>query len=81
MNTDISKSTNSSGDNKKINSEKRAYAVVLYGATSFVGQITAHYLAEFLSANKDKSGSEITWAIAGRDQEKLKSCNLNLLAK
>ena len=71
MNTDIAKSTNSSGDNKKINSEKRAYAVVLYGATSFVGQITAHYLAEFLSANKDKSGSEITWAIAGRDQEKL----------
>ena len=71
MNTDISKSTNSSGDNKKINSEKRAYAVVLYGATSFVGQITAHYLAEFLSANKDKSGSEINWAIAGRDQEKL----------
>ena len=71
MNTDISKNTNSSGDNKKINSEKRAYAVVLYGATSFVGQITAHYLAEFLSANKDKSGSEINWAIAGRDQEKL----------
>ena len=71
MNTDIAKSTNSSGDNKKINSEKRAYAVVLYGATSFVGQITAHYLAEFLSANKDKSGSEINWAIAGRDQEKL----------
>ena len=71
MNTDISQNTNSSGDNKKINSEKRAYAVVLYGATSFVGQITAHYLAEFLSANKDKSGSEINWAIAGRDQEKL----------
>ena len=71
MNTDISKNTNSSGDNKKSSSEKRVYAVVLYGATSFVGQITAHYLANFLSANKDKSGSEINWAIAGRDQEKL----------
>ncbi|ABE73922.1 saccharopine dehydrogenase family protein [Psychrobacter cryohalolentis] len=81
MNTDISKSTNSSGDNKKINSEKRAYAVVLYGATSFVGQITAHYLAEFLSANKDKSGSEINWAIAGRDQEKLNELQSNLTSK
>ena len=81
MNTDISKSTNSSGDNKKINSEKRAYAVVLYGATSFVGQITAHYLAEFLSANKDKSGSEINWAIAGRDQEKLNELQSKLTSK
>ena len=81
MNTDISKNTNSSGDNKKINSEKRAYAVVLYGATSFVGQITAHYLAEFLSANKDKSGSEITWAIAGRDQEKLNELQSKLASK
>jgi len=81
MNTDISKSTNSSGDNKKINSEKRAYTVVLYGATSFVGQITAHYLAEFLSANKDKSGSEINWAIAGRDQEKLNELQSKLASK
>lgn len=81
MNTDIAKSTNSSGDNKKINSEKRAYAVVLYGATSFVGQITAHYLAEFLSANKDKSGSEINWAIAGRDQEKLNELQSKLVSK
>ena len=81
MNTDISKSTNSSGDNKKINSEKRVYAVVLYGATSFVGQITAHYLAEFLSTNKDKSGSEINWAIAGRDQEKLNELQSKLASK
>ena len=81
MNTDISKNTNSSGDNKKINSEKRAYAVVLYGATSFVGQITAHYLANFLSANKDKSGSEINWAIAGRDQKKLNELQSKLASK
>ena len=81
MNTDISKNTNSSGDNKKFNSEKRAYAVVLYGATSFVGQITAHYLAEFLSVNKDKSGTEITWAIAGRDQEKLNELQSRLASK
>lgn len=81
MNTDISKNTNSSGDNKKSSSEKRVYAVVLYGATSFVGQITAHYLAEFLSTHKDKSGSEITWAIAGRDQEKLNELQSKLASK
>lgn len=51
--------------------EKRPYAVVLYGATSFVGQITAHYLTEFLSNTKDKDGADVTWAIAGRDEEKL----------
>ena len=81
MNTDIAKSTNSSGNNKKSSSEKRVYAVVLYGATSFVGQITAHYLANFLSANKDKSGSEINWAIGGRDQEKLNELQSKLTSK
>ena len=30
-------------------SDNRPYAVILYGATSFVGQITAHYLTNFLS--------------------------------
>ncbi|WP_296242574.1 MULTISPECIES: saccharopine dehydrogenase family protein [unclassified Psychrobacter] len=50
---------------------KRPYAVVLYGATSFVGQITAHYLTEFLSNTKDKDGADATWAIAGRDEAKL----------
>lgn len=51
--------------------EKRPYAVVLYGATSFVGKITAHYLTKFLSNAKDKNGANVTWAIAGRDEEKL----------
>lgn len=45
-------------DNKK-------YHLVLYGATSFVGQITAAYLADFLPSQP------IRWAIAGRNQEKL----------
>ena len=86
MNTDISKNTTSSSDNKetnskKNNSEKRPYTVVLYGATSFVGKITAHYLAEFLSANKDASGNTVTWAIAGRDQEKLNELQSNLVSK
>jgi saccharopine dehydrogenase (NAD+, L-glutamate forming) len=41
--------------------------VVLYGATSFVGQITAKYLSQFLADSND-----VEWAIAGRDEEKLK---------
>ena len=54
------------------NSQKeRPYAVVLYGATSFVGQITAHYLDKFLSDTKNTNGSPLTWAIAGRDEDKL----------
>ncbi|ERL55669.1 saccharopine dehydrogenase family protein [Psychrobacter aquaticus] len=60
------------------NSEKRSYAVVLYGATSFVGKITAHYLAEFLSNAKDKNGANVTWAIAGRDEEKLQQLQSTL---
>ena len=78
MNTDTSNNTNSSSDEKKTNSDKRDYAVVLYGATSFVGQITAHYLAEFLANNKNGA---VTWAIAGRDQEKLNELQSNLASK
>ena len=80
MNTDIAKNTTLSSDNKASNSNKREYAVVLYGATSFVGQITAHYLAEFLANNKNKNGA-VTWAIAGRDQEKLNELQSNLASK
>lgn len=60
---------------------KRPYAVVLYGATSFVGQITAHYLAQFLSNKKSTDDSEksaVTWAIAGRDKEKLEKLQSEL---
>ena len=81
MNTDIAKNTNSLNDDKKSNREQRDYAVVLYGATSFVGQITAHYLAEFLSTNKDKGGNTVTWAIAGRDEEKLNELQSKLASK
>ena len=63
--------TNTSNNTRQRSDEKRPYAVVLYGATSFVGQITAHYLTEFLSNTKDKEGSDVTWAIAGRDEAKL----------
>ncbi|HBL97772.1 MAG TPA: saccharopine dehydrogenase [Psychrobacter sp.] len=62
-------------------SDNRPYAVILYGATSFVGQITAHYLINFLSNAKNKDGSNVTWAIAGRDEEKLNELQSKLESK
>ncbi|MFL9875786.1 saccharopine dehydrogenase family protein [Paraburkholderia megapolitana] len=47
----------------------RDYDLVVFGATSFVGQILTRYLSEYLS-----SGAEtLRWAIAGRSESKLKS--------
>ncbi len=81
MNTDTSNLSNAANDKQSISSGKRPYAVVLYGATSFVGQITAHYLTEFLSNAKDKNGANVTWAIAGRDKEKLNELQSKLASK
>ncbi len=65
-----------------INTDKRAYTIVLYGATSFVGQITAHYLAQFLAEqNKNNSSKSVTWAIAGRDEDKLKKLQDEIASK
>lgn len=67
--------------NNNTDTQKRAYAVVLYGATSFVGQITAHYLAQFLADKENQNGSDsepVIWAIAGRDQEKLEKLQAEL---
>ena len=66
---------------KQSNTDNRPYAVILYGATSFVGQITAHYLTNFLSNAKNKDGSNITWAIAGRDEDKLNTLQSKLESK
>lgn len=63
------------------NTDKRPYALVLYGATSFVGKITAHYLTTFLSNAKDKNGANVTWAIAGRDEDKLNKLQSELASK
>ena len=81
MNTDSSNNIKTSNNEQSIAIEKRPYAVVLYGATSFVGQITAHYLTEFLSNTKDKNGANVTWAIAGRDEEKLNELQSKLASK
>ena len=81
MNTDTSNPSNAANDKPPTSGDKRPYAVVLYGATSFVGQITAHYLTEFLSNAKDKNGANVTWAIAGRDEEKLNELQSKLASK
>ena len=61
--------SNPSSEQDNKDKQSRQYAIVLYGATSFVGQITAKYLAEFLAESND---GDVEWAIAGRDEEKLK---------
>lgn len=43
-----------------------SYDLVLFGATSFVGQITARYLTERIGTDGD-----VKWAIAGRNPTKL----------
>lgn len=82
MNDNKDPSNNTSESHTSENhAEKRPYAVVLYGATSFVGKITAHYLTNFLSNAKDKNGDNVTWAIAGRDEEKLNKLQSELESK
>lgn len=49
------------------------FDMVLYGATSFVGQITARYLLQELGASGD-----IKWAIAGRSESKLNQLKSSL---
>jgi short subunit dehydrogenase-like uncharacterized protein len=50
---------------RRTHSHQRAYDVVLYGATGFVGQQTVAYFAQ--------RARGITWAIAGRNRDKLEA--------
>lgn len=43
------------------------YDLVVFGATSFVGQILTKYLAEYFATRHE----QLRWAIAGRSQQKL----------
>ncbi|WP_338517131.1 saccharopine dehydrogenase family protein [Alteromonas gracilis] len=45
-------------------SNQPTYDFVLYGATSFVGQIMCEYLATY-------EGEDVSWAMAGRSEQKL----------
>ncbi|MFG3145916.1 trans-acting enoyl reductase family protein [Streptomyces sp. M41(2017)] len=48
----------------RLNGTDRAYDVVLFGATGFVGELTAEYLAAHAPEG-------LRWAIAGRSEERL----------
>lgn len=52
----------------------RPYDLVLYGATGFVGSLTAAYLAEHAPAG-------LRWALAGRDLERLERLRGELAAR
>ena len=51
---------------------EQEYEIVVYGATSFVGQILCHYLAE------EYEDPDLKWAMAGRSKTKLNHVRLNL---
>lgn len=47
-------------------SVKKKFDFILYGATSFVGQIMLEYFSEY-------KGEEFSWAVAARSEEKIKT--------
>ena len=49
-----------------------AHDIVLYGATGFVGRLVAEYLA------RHPEGSRFSWAIAGRNPDKLSALRTSL---
>ncbi|MEU8652652.1 saccharopine dehydrogenase NADP-binding domain-containing protein [Streptomyces sp. NPDC048737] len=49
----------------RLKTTDRPYDIVLFGATGFVGTLTAEYLAAH-------APGELRWAIAGRDEERLR---------
>jgi short subunit dehydrogenase-like uncharacterized protein len=53
--------------------DNRRYDVVVFGATSFVGQILCRYLLETYGVDGD-----LKWALAGRSREKLEMVRANL---
>jgi short subunit dehydrogenase-like uncharacterized protein len=46
--------------------KNRSFDLIVYGATSFVGQILTRYLFEHIGV-----GGKVNWAIAGRSEKKL----------
>lgn len=57
-------------------SDDRRFGLVVFGATSFVGQIVCRYLVARLGVD-----GPITWAIAGRNAEKLEAVAVDTGAK
>ena len=54
----------------------RTYDLVLFGATGFTGKLVAEYIAG-VTAGRDK---RLSWAIAGRNREKLEAVRRDLAA-
>lgn len=54
--------------------KQRDFDIVLYGATGFVGVLTAEYLAE-------NAPADLKWALAGRNPDKLSKVRADLAAK
>lgn len=68
---------------KSIKNTDRNYDIILYGATSFVGQLVADYLQKFLAEDSAKESQNsqqgsVSWAIAGRNEEKLNQVKKDL---
>ena len=76
MSYSLDNTLSSSRNNVLDDKTERPYALILYGATSFVGQITARYLARFLSRQEHQ---DIKWAIAGRNADKLEKLQAQLI--
>ena len=55
------------------------YDIVVFGATSFVGQLVCEYLTERERDGGDDS-REVCWAMAGRSRERLEALRLRLSA-
>lgn len=48
------------------NKDQKEFDIIVYGATGFTGRLVAEYLSKQYG-----NGQELTWAMAGRSQEKL----------
>lgn len=48
----------------------RTFDIIVYGATSFVGQILTEYMRDYTKAENAES---VSWAIAGRSEKKLQA--------
>jgi short subunit dehydrogenase-like uncharacterized protein len=53
----------------------RTFDIIVYGASSFVGQILTEYLGHY---SKTENADDISWAIAGRSESKLSELKSNL---
>lgn len=58
--------------------EEREFDIVVYGATGFVGKLTAEYLATAAPANQTATGGPARIALAGRSPDKLAAVRATL---